>query len=82
MILKDIITEMDGMEVPLIFSQRLDHELVAAAVKTKLRSAGFLRIESCRPVAGLWAIGFIGSGRAQDAAILDAQTRSQASFCV
>lgn len=77
--LKYIITEMDGMEVPLIFSQLLDHEIVAAAVKTKLRSAGFCELNP----AGRWmafgqSVSLALDARPQDAAILDAQTRSQA----
>ncbi len=47
---KYIIIEMDGMEVPFVFSRFLSHEDVALCVKNSIRSAGFCELNA----AGKW----------------------------
>lgn len=76
--LKYIIMEVDGMEVPLIFSGLLPHEIVAVAVKNNLRAAGFCELNP----GGEWvafgqSVSLDLSARPQDAAILNAQTRNR-----
>ena len=41
---KYIIVELEGMEVPLVFSRFLQHEGVAGAIPNKVCSAGFCEL--------------------------------------
>ncbi len=47
---KYIIVELEGMEVPLVFSRFLQHEDVASAISNKVCSAGFCELSS----VGTW----------------------------
>ena len=71
---KYIIVEMDGMEVPIIFSPFLSHEDAVMAGKNKIQSAGY-----CEPDAsGKWIVSGQSvtlklNARPLDAEILNAQ---------
>jgi len=71
---KYIIIELDGMEVPLIFSSFLSHEVVAGAGSNKIQSAGYCELDS----AGKWvasgqSVSLKLNARPQDADILNSQ---------
>jgi hypothetical protein len=71
---KYIIVEMEGMELPLIFSPFLTHEHVAMSVKDQIQSAGYCELDA----AGKWvasgqSVSLKLNARPQDAEILNSQ---------
>jgi hypothetical protein len=69
---KYIIVELEGMEVPLVFSRFLQHEDVAGAIPNKVCSAGFCELSS----VGIWITSGVSvslnlDAREQDAKILN-----------
>jgi hypothetical protein len=50
---KYIIIDLEGLEVPVIFSRFLQHGEVAAAMQNPVRSAGFCELDP----TGKWMVG-------------------------
>lgn len=73
---KYVIIEVDGMEVPLIFSRMLSHEVVATALLPSVHAAGYCELDA----AGKWttsgqSVSLKLDSRPQDAEILNAEFR-------
>jgi hypothetical protein len=69
---KYIIVELEGMEVPLVFSSFLQHEDVALVIRYKVYSAGFCELDP----AGKWiasggSVSLKLDARQRDAKILN-----------
>jgi hypothetical protein len=69
---KYIIVELEGMEVPLVFSRFLQHEDIALVIKNKVYSAGFCELD----LTGNWiasgaSVSLKLNAREQDAKILN-----------
>lgn len=71
---KYIIVEMEGMELPLVFSSFMSHEDVVMFARDKIQSAGFCELDA----AGKWvasgqSLSLRLDARPQDAEILNEQ---------